>query len=116
MEEEHLRHNHVGGDKLHHLLAGRYYWPTMKADCTAFVGRCFECQVAAGRATGSWAGKLLPLPPGPRVVWACDLIEQVGAPGDGNKGHILTMVDCYSKFCLLHHLQDKSSTSVATAL
>ena len=88
----------------------------MKADCIAFVGRCFECQVAAGRATGSWAGKLLPLPPGPRVVWACDLIEQVGSPGDSTKGHILTMVDCYSKFCLLHHLQDKSSTSVATAL
>ena len=75
MEEEHLRHNHVGGEKLYHLLAGRYYWPTMRADCAAFVGHCFECQVAAGRATGSWAGKLLPLPPGPRVVWACDLIE-----------------------------------------
>ncbi len=116
MEEEHLRHNHVGGDKLYHLLAGRYYWPTMRADCAAFVGRCFEYQVAAGRATGSWAGKLLPLPPGPRVVWACDLIEQVGGPGETAKGHILTMVDCYSKFCLLHHLQDKSSNSIATAL
>ncbi len=26
------------------------------------------------------------------------------------------MVDCYSKFCLLHHLQDKASSSVASAL
>ena len=116
MEEEHLRHSHVGGEKLYHILSSTYYWPTLKADCAAYAGRCFECQVAAGRSTGSWAGKLLPLPPGPRVVWACDLIEQIGSPGGTCKGHILTLVDCYSKFCLLHHLPDKASTTVASAL
>ena len=31
-------------------------------------------------------------------------------------GHILAMVDCYSKFCLLHLLSDKSCTIVAQAL
>ena len=115
MEEVHLQHSHVGGEKLYHLLCQDYYWPTMREDCSKYASRCFECQLAAGRATGSWAGQLLPLPPGPRVVWACDLIENVGK-GDTKMGHILTMVDCYSKFCLLHLLSDKSSTTVAQAL
>jgi transposase InsO family protein len=116
LEEEHLRHCHVGGEKLFHLLEGRYYWPSLRADCARHASHCFECQISAGRSTGSWAGKLLPLPPGPRVVWACDLIEQVGGPDIGKAGHILVVVDCYSKFCLLHHIADKASATVAAAL
>ncbi len=58
----------------------------------------------------------MPLPPGPRVVWACDLIENVGGVEGKKPAHVLVMVDCYSKFCLLHLLGDKSSASVATAM
>ena len=56
MEEFHVTHSHVGGEKLCHLLAAQYYWPTMRQDCSAFVGHCFECQLSAGRSHGSWMG------------------------------------------------------------
>jgi len=54
MEEVHTHHQHVGGEKLYHLLAANYFWPSMKHDCTSFVQHCFECQLSAGRPHGSW--------------------------------------------------------------
>lgn len=87
----------------------------MKADCAKFASHCFECQLSKGKACGSWGGQLLSLPPGPRVVWACDLITNLGPPG-GPAYHVLCMIDCYSKFCLLSLLSDKTSKSVAMVL
>ena len=43
LEEVHVQHQHVGGEKLFHLLAQHFYWPTLRADCTTYVQRCFEC-------------------------------------------------------------------------
>ena len=115
MEETHLQNCHIGGEKLDHLLADKYYWPTMRNDCLAYPSKCFECQLSSGQATGSWAGKLLPLPPGPRVIWAADLVTNVGPPGETTQ-HLLNLVDCYSKFCLICLLPDRTSATVASAL
>ncbi len=56
MEEAHLANHHIGGEKLYHVLQKGYYWPGMKRDCSEFVGKCFECQLSAGKAHGSWQG------------------------------------------------------------
>lgn len=56
MEEYHVTHSHVGGEKLYHLLAAQYFWPTLRQDCSSFVAHCFECQLSAGRSHGSWMG------------------------------------------------------------
>ena len=29
LEEVHLQHQHVGGEKLYHLMATKYFWPSM---------------------------------------------------------------------------------------
>ena len=115
MEETHVQHMHVGGEKVFRVLKERYFWPNMRAYCVAFVGKCFECQLSAGRSHGGWQGKILPLPAGPRCEWSVDLITNLG-PATGPKHHLLTAVCCYSKFCVLSLLQDKSSLSVATLL
>ena len=56
LEETHVQHHHVGGDKLFHLLSSTYYWPSMRADCIKHVAHCFECQLNHGRTHGSWMG------------------------------------------------------------
>ena len=60
-------------------------------------------------------GKLLPLPPGPRITWSLDLINNLGPP-TGPKRHLLAAICCYSKFCILQLLPDKTSSTVAAAL
>jgi hypothetical protein len=115
LEELHVQNAHIGSQKLFHLLQGRYYWPSMMADCKQYTARCFECQVSGGKSHGSWQGKILDLPAGPRLVWALDLIENVGPP-KAPKQHILVAVCCFSKFCVLCVLKDKSSASVHDAI
>ena len=56
MEEAHIANHHVGGEKLYHVLCRSHYWPTMRKDCSSFVGKCFECQLSSGKAHGSWQG------------------------------------------------------------
>ena len=56
MEELHVQHHHIGGQKLFELLRGLVYWPTLRVDCTAFADKCFECQLTKGKAHGSWQG------------------------------------------------------------
>ena len=60
-------------------------------------------------------GQLLLLPAGPRVEWAMDLITNLG-PTAGPKLHVLTIICCFSKFCLLLPVKDKHSTTVAALL
>lgn len=112
MEDTHVRLRHVGGEKLAHAVAHRWYWPNLLADCKAFVSRCFECQLAGGCTHGSWMGKLLPLPAGPRMVWALDRIVDLGVPG-GTRWQLLVAICCFSKFCVLMLLRDGQAATTA---
>ena len=96
-------------------MASKYYWPTLQKDCLQYSKGCFECQLSAGKATGSWGGKLLPLPPGPRCCWAIDCMDRLGHP-DAPTHSVLTMVDCFSKFTLLALLPDKKASSITEAV
>ena len=55
------------------------------------------------------------MPAGPRCEWAVDLITNLG-PASGPKRHVLSAICCFSKFCVLTVLEDRTSTTVATAL
>ena len=67
-----------------------------------------------GKAHGSWQGQLLRLPAGPRCEWSLDLIINLG---DANsKVHVLSAICCFSKFCVLTLIEDKSSKTVADAI
>ena len=37
LEEAHVTHAHVGSEKLYHVLAQHWYWPTLRTDCVQFV-------------------------------------------------------------------------------
>ena len=86
----------------------------MAADCVALVGRCFECQLAGGHTHGSWTGMLLPLPAGPRLVWALDCIINFGVLC-GPLWQLLVAIYCFSKFCALMLLCDGSAVATIAA-
>ena len=44
-----------------------------------------------------------------------DLVTNLGPPG-GQKHHILAAIDCYSKFCVLTTIPDKSAKTVAQVM
>ncbi len=115
MEEVHTRHHHIGGEKMCRLLQASCWWPTMLADCRKFVQTCFECQVSSGRVHGTWMGVIQPLPPGPRHTWQMDFITGVG-PSGGPSHHILTLIDTFSKYCILTLTKDRKSSTVASIL
>lgn len=48
------------------------------------------------------------------MAWSLDLIVDVG-PAKGHKAHVLSAICCFSKFCVLTLLHNKSSQGVATA-
>lgn len=64
---------------------------------------------------GNWMGNLLPLPPGPRHTWQMDFITGLG-PGGGPTYHVLTLIDAFSKFCILTLTTDRKSATVAHML
>lgn len=99
---------------MYELLRGRCYWPTMRQDCARYSHTCFECQLTRGKTHGSWQGQLLPLPPGPRCEWSLDLIISLGTPD--SKVHVLSSICCFSKFCVLTLIPDKTSGTVARAV
>lgn len=60
-------------------------------------------------------GNIQPLPPGPRHTWQMDFITGVG-PSSGPTYHILTLIDTFSKFCVLTLTKDRKSSTVAQSL
>ncbi len=43
MEETHVKHQHIGGEKMCKLLQASCWWPNMLQSCRDFVHNCFEC-------------------------------------------------------------------------
>ena len=56
----------------------------------------------------------MPLPAGPRCEWSLDLIINLG--DSESKVHVLSAICCFSKFCVLTLIEDKSSKTVADAI
>ena len=86
----------------------------MEATCRTYVSTCFACQLEAARySPGGWRGEMIPPPPGPRLEWSLDLIENL--PRSGAYQHILTSMDTFLKYVVFTPLPDKTSRTVCNA-
>ncbi|XP_077232198.1 uncharacterized protein LOC143867378 [Tasmannia lanceolata] len=72
-----------------------YYWPTMEADCHAFVKKCHKCQVYAN---------LIHMPPSqlhsltspwPFSVWGIDIIGKISPKSSSRYEDILVAIDYF---------------------
>ena len=113
MEEAHLQYNHIGGARLHSLLAQWFWWPRMLETCVAYTSNCLACQLERATKGQWWSGTLLPLPAGPRVEWSCDLFVLTIA---GVQVWVFIGMCCYCKYLFIRDLPDKSATSTASCL
>lgn len=111
LEETHLTYAHCGAPKMAALLKERYFWPSLERDCASFVRSCFSCQLCDSRVSAPRWSSMLPLPPGPRHTFALDLLTDLPQVGDGPK-HLLVAVCVFSKYVLLHPLQNKTAAGV----
>ena len=96
------------------LLSTTYWWPHLLDSCTQFVHQCFSCQLTKERHTTKhgWGGTLIAPPPGPRLEWSMDVLSNL--PACGPHKHILTVVDCYSKFVLVFALPNLTASTIST--
>ncbi|WOH04342.1 hypothetical protein DCAR_0623751 [Daucus carota subsp. sativus] len=87
---------HVGRDRTFQLLAGSYFWPSMRKEVSKFVSRCRVCQLAKGSSTN--AGLYLPLPV-PTQPWSDVSMDFVlGLPRtQRGSDSIYVVVDRFSK-------------------
>ncbi|KAI2652199.1 Transposon Tf2-9 polyprotein [Labeo rohita] len=104
---------HPGIETTIDLLHNRFWWPSLRADATAFVKNCITCNTTkASRHLP--AGLLQPLPT-PRRPWshiAVDFITDL-PPSQGHTV-ILSVIDRFSKGCRLIPLP-KLPTAMETA-
>ena len=61
-----------------------------------------------------WRGELIAPPPGPRLEWVLDLLEDLPNSFSGAR-HILTVVDPFSKFTIIAPLARKTATDMLSA-
>ena len=83
------------GDKI--LRAG-YYWPTLFRDSYAFVKKCQECQLAAGRVKKP----TFPLQPisveRPFQQWGIDIVGPINPPSSKQHKYIITATDYFTRW------------------
>ncbi len=98
------------------LAAARavYFWPIMRVDTDAYVGRCVKC--AQHKGTVPRPAPILEYPPPDRPwdVVSIDL-QQIPASHQGSS-YLLVCVDHFSRYVVLAPVKDKSAKSIAHAL
>ena len=105
---------HIGRDKMTELIRKRFYWVGWQKDIATWIKECPQCQKGKATRSSSW-GQLQPK--NIAFPWEIVSIDILGPlPPSKNKVYILTMVDCFTRFCILVPLKTRTAISVAEAL
>ncbi|XP_077228573.1 uncharacterized protein LOC143861546 [Tasmannia lanceolata] len=105
---------HMNGKMLSRkILRLGYCWPTMEADCYAYVKKCHKCQVYAN---------LIHVPPSqlhsltspwPFSVWGIDIIGKITSKSSSGHKYILVAIDYFTKWIEAASYASLTSASVA---
>ena len=92
-----LSGGHFGGETTaHKILRAGYYWPTLFRDSYAFVRKCQECQLAAGRVK-KYAFPLKPVSvERPFQQWGIDIVGPINPPSSMQHKYIITTTDYFT--------------------
>ena len=105
---------HIGRDKMTDLIRKRFYWVGWQKDIATWIKECPQCQKGKATRSNSW-GQLQPK--NIAFPWEIVSIDILGPlPPSKNKVYILTMVDCFTRFCILVPLKTRTALAVAEAI
>jgi hypothetical protein len=111
-----LAHNdsvgHSGVERTMKVLESlKYKWKGMRKDVERFVASCPSCQLLGSRISNLSGESFWINPSGPMDIISIDHIGPMNSAndGEGRGGHILVIIDCFSKWTSLYHVKDTSA-------
>ena len=88
---------HFGGETAaHKILMAGYYWPTLFRDSYAFVRKCQECQLSAGRVKKSAFPLQHVSVERPFQQWGIDIVGPINPPYSMQHKYIITTTDYFT--------------------
>ena len=105
---------HLGIEKTLHRLRQLYYVAGAYSAVKRFVQACLSCQQVKGNAVNRAALQHQPDPTGPFDRISMDMMEMSRAKKAWTQ--ILTVVDHYTRYCLVIPLRNKLKETVANAI
>jgi transposase InsO family protein len=91
--------NHVGAQKMVHLIASRFWWLPRDIEVTEYVKTCHTCQlVKPPNESAVGASHPIETPDGPNSVWGMDTIILGSAAASTACKYILTVVNHHSRY------------------
>ena len=114
MKAEHA-HLHPGRHKIVSILKGRYWWPKMDSDILDYTRTCIACQLCKqGRHRNTGKTKLFPCNR-PFQMVSIDLVGPLPPTTHGYR-YIVSMIDRFSRYCMLVPVRDMRALTVMQAL
>ncbi len=111
----HGDHAHNGRLRMLRRCEGRFWWPKMQNDIDAWIEHCDPCQ-RAGKAVTRPRGTYRPIKATrPFELVSIDLVGPLPTCSRTRHRYICTMIDKYSKYCLLIPLSNMLAVSVTRA-
>lgn len=108
---------HLGIYNTLNRISEYYYWPSMKADVARYIARCSIC-LETKPLQKKPAGLLLSRTPSLTKPWQLLSVDVVGPLPRSSSGHcyILSVSDCFSKYCLLFPMRNMLATTIVKRL
>ena len=116
--KEHYYHNmlgHIGIDKCTTLIKEQFYWPTLCNDIKNYIAQCQNCKYYKNKA-----GKINTPPQAiatqrPFQLLCIDIAGPFNATRNRNR-YILSLVDHFSKYCVLVPMKSVDAQSIARSI
>ena len=108
---------HHGSGKMRHLIKDRYWWPKYYKEIRDFAALCSSCQHSKrGRVRGKKQSKLKLFPANkPFQHVSTDIVGPLPITKNGYR-YIVTMIDKFSRYCMLIPVKNIKAMTVLKAL
>ena len=113
---DHVLAGHQGWQRTLHRLKTLYYFPGMQQAVKDYVAGCQSCQEIRGPVYGRSPLEHQPDPAGPFDRISADLMIMANVKARGRYTVCLTVIDHYTRYCILVPLLDKKKELCARAM
>ena len=106
---------HLSQKRLEEEIRKKYIFPKLRDTIKRYIASCQTCVSVKQKRNVKTGSIVTSTPYHPWICWQLDLIGPLDMTLNGNV-YILTVVDCFSRYCELRPLKDRNAITVAEAL